>query len=305
MRTILITACLACVTHLSFGQTVIQVEYFLDEDIGFGNNTLVNVMPSPDGSFPFTVNLSNASIGYHKLYIRTKDSTGKWSITSARNIEVVSPPGAVILKGEYFFDVDPGYDAAHPIAISPQDSAILENFTAVVTGLTPGYHKLYIRMKDVNAKWSLTRRHNIELINIPVSFVKGGEYFFNTDPGVGNAIAVIFSTPLPDGAFPFSIPLENIPTGSHTLYLRVKDSVNDYWSHTQWQADSLTTSVRSGLWSDINTWSTRKIPGRNTVVILHHDVIVDIDAFCKSLTPYRNDVDLTVNEGRVLSITGQ
>ena len=171
-------------------------------------------------------------------------------------------------------------------------------------GCPIGYHKLYIRLKDLKGNWSQTARRNMELVNLPVSVVKGGEYFFNTDPGVGNAFPVTFTTPSADSTFSFHIPLDNIPTGSNTLYLRVKDSVNQNWSLTQWQADSVITSVQSGLWSDINTWSNRKIPDANTVVILHHDVIVDINAFCKSLTPYRNDVHVTVNQGLILLITG-
>ncbi|MEP7107923.1 MAG: hypothetical protein ABI760_08070 [Ferruginibacter sp.] len=306
MKIILIASCLLGSVHFSFGQNIVQAEYFVDTDLGFGNNTLVNVTSSPDGIFPFTVNLSNLAVGYHKLYIRTRDSLGKWSITSRRNIEVVPNSSFVIKNGEYFFDIDPGYDAGNPITISSQDSSILQNFNAVVAGLPAGYHKLYIRLKDVNGNWGQTGRRNMELVTslASASVVKGAEYFFNTDPGAGNANAVTFITTLPDGTFSFKIPLENIPTGANTLYIRVKDSVNQNLSLTQWQADSVITSVQSGLWSDINTWSNRKIPDRNTVVILHHDVIVDIDAFCKSLTPYRNDVDVTVNQGKILLITG-
>jgi hypothetical protein len=309
MKKILITGGLLCAVYFfSFGQNVVQAEYFLDTDLGFGNNTLVNVTPSPDGTFPFTINLSNASTGYHKLYIRTMDTDGKWSITSRRNIEVVPATAARITNGEYFFDVDPGFDSGNPVTVSPQDSAILQNFTAVVTGLPPGYHKLYIRLKDVNSKWSQTARRNMEVVkeavNSPIFLVKGGEYFFNTDPGIGSAFPVTFTTPSPDSIFSFHIPIDNIPTGSNILYIRVKDSVNQNWSLTQWQADSVITSVQSGLWSDINTWSNHKIPVSSTVVILRHNVIVDIIAFCKSLTPYRNDVHVTVNAGMILNITG-
>ena len=304
MKVILLTIVLTGSICFCNSQNVIQAEYFLDTDLGFGNNSLVNVTSSPDGSFPFTVNLSNAAIGYHKLYIRTKDSNGKWSFTTRRIIQVLPVASPKIMNGEYFFDSDPGYGAGTPFPISPQDTAILQNFTASVAGLPIGYHKMYIRLKDSENKWSQTSRRNIEVVNLPVSVVKGGEYFFNTDPGIGNAVALTFSTPLPDGTFTFNIPLDNIPTGSRVLYLRVKDSVNLNWSLTQWQADSVVTSVQTGLWSDINTWSNKKIPDSNTVVILHHAVTVDIDAFCKSLTPYKNPAKLTVNQGKVLNITG-
>ena len=304
MKAILIMGWLLLAAFLSAGQNVVQAEYFLDTDMGVGNNTLVNVPPSPDGTFALSIDLSLASVGIHKLYIRTKDSDGRWSFTSRRNIEVVPATTAAITTGEYFFDVDPGFNEANSITVSPQAAAILQNFNAVVAGLAVGYHKLYIRLKDVNGKWSQTARRNVEVVNLPVFLVKGIEYFFNTDPGVGNAFPVTFTTPLPDGTFSFHIPLNNIPVGSKTLYLRAKDSVNQSWSLTQWQADSVITSVQPGLWSDVNTWSNHKIPDSHTVVILHHNVTVDIDAFCKSLTPYKNEVQVTVNQGRILQITG-
>ncbi|MEO5893288.1 MAG: hypothetical protein ABIQ31_23760 [Ferruginibacter sp.] len=304
MKIFLISSWLLLGSYFSMGQNVIQVEYFLDADLGFGNNTLVNITPLPDGTFPFTVNLGGVSVGYHKLYIRTKDSDGKWSRTSRKNIEVTSPASSRVMTGEYFFDADPGFNAGNPITISSQDTAILQNFTAATATLPIGYHKLYIRLKDNNGNWGQAARRNMEVVNLPVSVVKGGEYFFTSDPGVGNAFPVTFANPLADGTFSFNIPLDNIPTGADTLYVRVKDSVNQAWSLTRWQTDSLVTSVQSGLWSDVNTWSNHKIPASTTVVILRHNVIVDIVAFCKSLTPYRNDVRVTVNQGIILNITG-
>src|SRR4029078_12182892 len=90
-------------------QDVVQVEYFVDADAGFGNNTIVDVTPSPDGTFPFTLNLASVIPGYHKLYIRTKDSDGKWGLTARRNIEVLtSESKTTLIKGEYFIDTDPG-----------------------------------------------------------------------------------------------------------------------------------------------------------------------------------------------------
>ena len=130
------------------------------------------------------------------------------------------------------------------------------------------------------------------------------KYFFNTDPGAGNASPVSFSLPAADSSFNFKIPLSAIPTGAHTLYIRARDSVNSNWSLTQWEADSVITTVQTGLWSDVNTWSNKKIPDSNTVVILHHDVIGDIDGFCKSLALYRNNVKLTLNSGKKILISG-
>lgn len=285
-------------------QNIVQAEYFIDTDLGFGNNNLVDLAAAPSGSFSVPVNLSNTSPGYHLLFTRFKDSDGNWGFTSRRVIEVIPAEPANLVNGEYFFDTDPGYAAANPLSISPQGNVVLQNFTAVTAALGQGYHKLYLRLKDSDGKWGLTSRRNMEQLNLTEWEIKTGEYFFNTDPGFGNGLPLQFEAAQPGNSFTFNIPLENIPTGTHTLYLRVRDSSNQNWSITRWQSDSVVTSIKSGLWSDVNTWSNHKIPVSGTVVILHHDVIVDIDAFCRSLTPYRNNVIVTVNQDKVLKITG-
>ena len=217
-------------------QNITQLEYFIDVDAGFGKNTLVNVTPSPNGSFPFTVNLSGVSIGYHKLYMRTKDSAGNWSLTARRNIEVLHAEAKNnIESGEYFIDADPGFGAANAITISTPDTAVLQKFTAVLAGLSPGYHKLYARFKDSYGNWSLTFRRNIEVYVSDTNYVMQAEYFFSEDKGYGNCATTILTTPAVDGTFSFNIPLNEIPVGADTLFIRVKDSSENKWSLTSFK----------------------------------------------------------------------
>lgn len=232
---------LICISILSSGQNVTQIEYFVDVDAGFGKNTLVNVTPSADAGFPITVNINNAAAGFHKLYIRTKDSDGKWSQTSRRTIEVLKTAAEnIITEGEYFFDTDPGFSNAASIIVSAKDSAIMQNFTANVTSLPPGYHKLYGRFKDLYGNWSQTFRRNIEVIKSDSSYINLVEYFFDTDPGFGNCASAIFASPSKDSTFTFTIPASQIPASYKNLYFRVKDSSNYNWSITQWKDSSAT-----------------------------------------------------------------
>lgn len=286
-------------------QNVIQAEYFIDADAGVGNNKLVTLNnPSADGTFNFNVSLTGLSIGYHKLYIRVKDSSNHWSIAGRRNIEITS---SNIIKritgGEYYFDIDPGYNLASAIIVTPQDTAILQNFGAVSNSLSVGYHKLYIRLRDNDGNWSITARRNVEVMGAVNNVLTGAEYFFNSDPGPGSASQAEFIQQSSDSSFSFKIPLADIPTGAHTLYLRSKDN-GGKWSLTQWIADSVVTTVQAGLWSDVNTWSNKKIPDAHTVVVLHHDVTADIDGTCKSLALYRHNVKLVCNAGKKIIITG-
>jgi hypothetical protein len=214
--------------------SVVQLEYFFDTDNGFGKNKVVNVTPAADGSFPFTANITGLAVGYHKLYIRTKDTNGKWSLTARRNIEVfASAAKTTIVRGEYFIDVDPGYGNGKPITIVAPDSVVLQSFVAATAGLSTGYHKLYGRVLDNNRKWSLTFRRNIEIYKSDTPYITKAEYFFTTDKGFGNCTSVVFATSSVDGSFSFNIPLNEITTVADTLFIRVQDNSRNRWSITQ------------------------------------------------------------------------
>jgi len=221
---------LACLS-----QNVVQAEYFIDTDLGYGNNTLVSLTPAADGTFPLTISVSSYQPGYHKLYIRTKDSDGKWSLSARRNIEVlVSEAKTIIVAGEYFIDTDPGFGMGMPITIdSPDSSVVLQNFSAATTGLSEGYHKLYGRLMDNLGRWSITFRRNMEVYKNENNNVINGEYFFTTDEGFGNCSAVTFSVPAADGSFVIDIPRISIPLGADTLFVRVRDDIENRWSITQ------------------------------------------------------------------------
>lgn len=302
MQKLLFTIMLLLQVAGSEAQQVTRLEYFINTDMGVGKNTLVDLTPAADNIFAFTVNLTGITPGKYFLYIRTMDNNGNWSITTRKRIEVVTNVVKQIVIGEYFIDTDPGYNSAIPISVALQDSAILQNFSANLSSLNEGYHKLYVRMLDSHGHWSLPTRRTIEVLNTPAA-IGGGEYFFNTDPGIGSATPILF-TDTTGGDFKFKIRAEDIPVGAHTLYVRARDSTSNNWSHTNWKSDTVITSVATGLWSDINTWSNKKIPDTNTVVILHHNVIVDIMAYCRSLTSFKNTVVVSVNPGQKLNIIG-
>lgn len=219
---------------ICFSQNIVQGEYFVDTDLGYGNNTLVNVIASPDSNFSFNINLSGFNVGYHHLYFRTKDSDGKWSTTARRNIEVfASQAKTSIVKGEYFIDTDPGFGMATPITITTSDSAILQNFSVIATNLSEGFHKLYGRFEDNLGKWSLTFRRSVEIYKSDANNILNGEYFFKTDQGFGSCAPVAFAVPNADGSFVINIPRNTIPVGADTLFVRVRDDIENRWSITQ------------------------------------------------------------------------
>lgn len=224
----------AGVSLTSLAQNVVQVEYFIDTDLGFGKNTLVNLTPSADGTFPLSVPVSGFQPGFHKLYIRTKNSDGKWSLTARRNIEVLASNGkTTVISGEYFIDTDPGFGKASTFSISSPDSIVLQNFSAVASTLSEGYHKLYGRVKDNLGRWSLTFRRNMEVYKSINTNVTKVEYFFKTDLGFDNCASAVFINPAADGNFNFTIPLSAIPKGADSLFVRVQNDGEYRWSQTK------------------------------------------------------------------------
>lgn len=236
MKTILITLfAVAAFCARAQDTTIVGLEYFIDEDPGTGNATSVNIPPGTDVTFPFTVNLAGYRGGYHKLYIRTKDNLGRWSLTARRNFEVLpAPVRNDVVSAEYFIDEDPGYGAAFNLAIASPDTAILLDFNMAAAGLSEGYHKLYGRAKDLNGNWSQTFRRNFEVIKNEGTRIVNGEYFFRTDNGFSECSPVVFAAPSAEGTFSFIIPSGEIPADADTLFLRIREDIRDRWSLTHW-----------------------------------------------------------------------
>jgi Secretion system C-terminal sorting domain len=256
----IITAWLLVFCYLCHAQTVTQVEYAYDVDLGVAKNNIIAVSPQQsDINFGFTIPSAGLTPGYHKLYLRTKNSDGHWSHTSMRLVEVPFTSSLYIInRGEYFFDVDPGFGNATPITISTQQDMILQNFTAATASLTPGYHKLYIRVRDGLGNWTHTLLRNVDIMNtLSIGAVERIEYFLNTDPGVGKANSTIVSNPQSDGSFSITIPQNQLQNGLDTLCFRVKDNGEKNWSLTQWkiQVITITTSLFDlQLSKDIQTY---------------------------------------------------
>lgn len=235
MKNLLILICSTGLSLAALSQNVAQVEYFIDTDQGFGNNKLASVSPSSDVTFSLPIDFSGITPGYHKLYFRTKDNNGIWSLTRRRNVEVlISEAKATFVKGEYFFDNDPGFGNGSSIAITDlTDSIILQNFTAVTSALSEGYHKLYGRLLDNEGHWGLTFRRNVDIYKSSNTSVTNAEYFFDSDLGVGNCTSVALLNPSSDGSFTINIPRNQIPMGADSLFVRVQDDTENRWSLTQ------------------------------------------------------------------------
>ncbi len=212
-------------------QQITDIEYFFDNDPGKGNGIAVPVgTPAATiNDLVFTASTIPLSNGMHTLYARTKDNLGMWSVVNKQLIykQPLSVAGN-ITKLEYFFDNDPGFGNANNISGFTPGTTINDFvFTADATALSNGAHFLYVRSKD---DWSITNK--ILFYKQPIT-VAGNitklEYFFDNDPGFGNASNISGFTPgTTINDFVFAADATALSNGPHFLYVRSKDD----WSIT-------------------------------------------------------------------------
>nr|WP_242158771.1 MopE-related protein [Aestuariivivens sediminis] len=233
--------CGFCV-NLCLGQDIVEAEYFFDTDPGVGNTG--NPLPVTQGGTideSFNISTTGLTDGLHVLHIRAKDANGTWSLYERQyffvnaNSQYQSPPQNDIVEAEYFFDTDPGVgNTGNPLPVT-LGGTIDESFNISTTGLTDGLHVLHIRAKDANGTWSLYERQYFfvnatsQYQSPPQYDIVEAEYFFDTDPGVGNT-----GNPLPvtqGGTIDesFNISTTGLTDGLHVLHIRAKDA-NGTWS---------------------------------------------------------------------------
>ncbi|MBK7438663.1 MAG: hypothetical protein IPI77_18370 [Saprospiraceae bacterium] len=93
---------------------IIQLEYFVDTDPGFGSGSSVSLTPAIDiPSLAFTIDMTKVSIGNHKIYVRALDANGKWSLVSTGSFVVEPPEDVYITIG----DIAGNACASSPIVI--------------------------------------------------------------------------------------------------------------------------------------------------------------------------------------------
>jgi hypothetical protein len=140
-----------------------EAEYFFDTDPGHGKGFKIALDNSDEiHSQSASANIPALSEGLHTFYLRTKDTSGKWSITAAKLFNFTSvfpyptsPPAATNVKAaEAFIDNDPGYGKGIPLSITPGGNLSNFSFNLPLNGLSVGVHYLFVR--SIENPWSLT-----------------------------------------------------------------------------------------------------------------------------------------------------
>jgi len=161
-----------------------------------------------------------------------------------------------ITNAEYFIDTDPGVGNGFPIAITTSGDTVLQNFNVSTNGFALGFHNLWVRTQDNLGRWSIYMDKTF-YINDTTSFVPfisnqpqiiAAEYFVDTDPGVGNGIAI----PVEPGDTVlknFNVNVMPYSIGAHYLFVRTMDA-SGVWSQWASQAFDIQVYPLGGIVSD-------------------------------------------------------
>lgn len=228
-------------------QNITEAEYFIDTDPGFGQGTVITLIPGTSiVNTPVSINTVGLTTGPHRLFIRTKNLGGVWSISTPREFlydadPVYSVAGTIqnIEKAEYFVDTDPGFGNGISISISPGTHLVNIPATINTTGLLIGTHRLCLRTLNAEGKWSISYLKDFLVDSDPtypaaeiIQNIVAAEYFIDADPGIGNAIPVSVSAGVDISNISIQPSLVGLSNGAHRLYLRSLGA-NGRWGITQ------------------------------------------------------------------------
>jgi hypothetical protein len=219
---------------------IVKYQYFFDNDPGVdvaGNGAIATIATTTNYSQTLSISTTGLSAGFHTLFMRVQDDLGKWSIAERSlfyvNGEVVSNN---IVAQQYFFDSDPGVGVAGNGAVSAVSATSNYSQTQAIsaTGLSTGFHTLFMRVMDDAGKWSIAERSLFYVVPLlATNSVNAYQYYFDTDPGVGvagnGAVVSIAATTNYNQAININIIGAGLSNGFHQLFMRTLNT-DGAWS---------------------------------------------------------------------------
>ncbi|MEN8248276.1 MAG: hypothetical protein ABFS32_05045, partial [Bacteroidota bacterium] len=215
---------------------LIEAEYYFDHDPGHGNATPLSFTQGT--SFDITLDLvQSLETGHHVLGVRAKDSDNVWGFAEKRDFfipysSVIDPPPSDISAVEYFIDYDPGFGSGTPVIITQGQLIDLTHDIIDASTLPAGYHLIVVRAMNIDGVWGHPEKRMFYIPESPPgdpspADITQLEYFFDIDPGFGNATAItITEGQLID--INEIIP-QSLEAGYHQIYIRAKNA-DGVWS---------------------------------------------------------------------------
>ncbi len=228
---------------------IVQVEYFIDEDPGVGEGIELELDPGEEVSISETIDLEGLDNGFHVLYVRAaqeiedQEEEACWSHIFVQPFYKLSfdPENLTdVVYAEYFIDEDPGIGEADELELEAGTDVVIDN-TIDLGELDNGFHVLYVRAaqdgEDDELHWSHIYTHPFLKFSLDpenLTDVVYAEYFFDEDPGLGEAMEFEIEEDT-DVVVEDRLDIDELDEGDHVLYVRgaqVDENDDLLWSHT-------------------------------------------------------------------------
>jgi hypothetical protein len=212
---------------------IVSAEYFIDADPGPGN--AIEVSLDEMNTLNESVSTSGLSLGLHRMGVRTKSTSGFWSVPSFRFFAIQSTDegGTALIEietAEYFIDLDPGPGNANEVSLDALNSM---NEIVATSSLSLGLHRMGVRTKSTSGLWSVPsfRFFSIQQGDngvVESDEIVAAEYFTDIDPGQGLGIPISIN---PSSSVSLDETIEQLGAelGLHSISIRFKSS-RGYWS---------------------------------------------------------------------------
>jgi PKD repeat protein len=209
-------------------------EYFLNTDPGYGNANSIPISSLPDISdYQYFIPLTGVIQGFNRLFVRFRDSNGKWSHAIQRVFFYDALPQTVapnITYGEYFINSDTGYGNGTSITNLPVGSN-LDNimFEIPLADISAGFNNVYYRFRDAEGEWSQTIARNFYKDAVTSSIlpnIKEVKYFIGQAGEVNlnsGTVVADFNPTAHLSDHIFEISMEGYDVGNYYLYAIAKD----------------------------------------------------------------------------------
>jgi len=228
-------------------QNIVQAEYFINTDPGFGNGTAIPITAALDiNTLVSAVNTAALpAFSTNRLFVRTKSAEGFWSVTQSAIfvIDIAGDPtyptapaaAQNIVQAEYFINTDPGFGNGTTIPL-PAAVDVDGLIASVNTASLPAFstNRLFVRTKNANGFWSNTNisMFIISAVNDPEypaappapANLSQAEYFIDTDPGFGNGLPIILSPGIDVYNVNVAVDVSALSQGEHVFFVRSRSN---------------------------------------------------------------------------------
>jgi pimeloyl-ACP methyl ester carboxylesterase len=152
----------------SFQSDILAAEYYWDTDPGIGLGIPIVGATLANGEYLInqSFEIPYLSPGCHILNIRFRDSNNRWSKANSALVAISNPNNPNITAAEYYFDADPGVGLGNSLSGEWGNPTVLASALNVsTTGLSNGYHSIFVRFCDSNGIWGLSLPYEITIGN--------------------------------------------------------------------------------------------------------------------------------------------